>query len=287
MKLFFIFEGLINRCNCDMSLNIFLTLKYQEEKDNISLRLRTKFEKFQTENDVSYEVCSVTRLDKIVNLVVCCSCDRCLNAVAGTLKMCALIHSEIGEAECKRYSDLLEKDAPICLYECDIEGSIVDVILSLYEVSKTIEKSQENKMIEQELNVLLLAHDQTELIFLKHLGKGKFENKEVFGVPRSIYPMTFKTNQGIIKINVIHEYYGSSALIDDVDGIIAIPPSKVSLEHDSVKKKFTIVKRLVDSFTPTYIFQDMEKIWEQENKKEQFLEPFKLIIKQCVGATIV
>jgi hypothetical protein len=138
-------------------------------------------------------------------------------------------------------------------------------------------------------NFLLVTVKEIDTLFLKHLGKGKFEKKEIIGLEgkHTIYPLTFSSEYGKVNINVIHKSYLINEMLDGIDGIIAVPPEQSILDyHKTIADDYKYIKRLVGSYTPTFIFKDFEKIWDEDNKKERFLEPFIYIIKQLTGITI-
>lgn len=241
----------------------------------------------------------------MINFISCCSCDSCFNIVCASLKVDALIVFEIGSSTEERYSSCLLDKTKIFPLSCleEAQMTLNNVILALTKNQKIeetkkieeIEKTEEiketketEKTKEHNLNVLLVTHKSIDNLFLRHLGKGRFSEKEIFGAKHEIFPLTFNTNQGHVNINVIYKDYEANELLDEVDGVIAVPPHKHLINYNKdITDAYIYIERLVDSYTPTFIFKDFDKIWQSKIKKQRFLEPFTFILRETINATIV
>lgn len=144
-----------------------------------------------------------------------------------------------------------------------------------YPFTKTVLKMQ--PQVPKEFNILLIADDYTDLLFLRHIQRGKFQEmrNNISDEIESIYPLKFSE----ISINVIQRgYHNAYGIIDEVDGVIVIPFTSRADEFTDITHH--CLKRLIGSFTPIFTFTDFDKIWDLPNKKERFLEPFTYIIKE-------
>lgn len=163
------------------------------------------------------------------------------------------------------------------------EQVIPDIITKAVEIPKQI--------VPDVTNILLVASNSIDALFLKHVGKGKFEYENGFNLEKGgVYQLALWSKTGVkVNIKVIHRFYSNAReLINDVDGIIVIPRDEPDNYYDdeiAFVKQAT--KRLVGSCTPTFIFKDFESLWDKEDKKKYFLEPFSYIISELLGITIV
>lgn len=145
-------------------------------------------------------------------------------------------------------------------------------------------------MIPDVINILLVAENEVDTLFLKHLRHGKFERKEIEGFDKErVYPLTFSSsNRDKINVNVIYKsYYYAIPLMDDVDGIIAVPLSeKTKNSSGDCALAYKYIERLVGSYVPTFIFNNFDSLWKKEDKKTCFIEPFSYIIEKFIGVKI-